>query len=65
VSLINRPSLALDLFTRITEGDSIAILRAMVEAEPRAVETEWLEFKAYPWGDFQNPGSSGDTIPNS
>jgi hypothetical protein len=52
---LDRPSLAYDLFRRITEDDSLANLRAMVEEEPRARESELLEFKAYPWKDFIDP----------
>ncbi|WP_406699173.1 ATP-binding protein [Singulisphaera sp. Ch08] len=55
MSLAESISLARDLFDRIVNGDSLAILRAMVEGEPRAVESEWLEFKAFPWNDFLDP----------
>jgi hypothetical protein len=48
------PSLARDLFDRILEGDSVAILHAMVETE-KTHEREWLEFKSFPWDDFKDP----------
>src|SRR4051812_19625253 len=56
-----RLSLAYDEFKRITGSDAVEVMRAMIGSDPPTLETEWREFKAYPWEDFKEPLSGCDT----
>lgn len=51
----SRRSLPGDLFSRLADGDALRQILDMVEGPEKAIESEWLEFKAFPWADFSDP----------